>query len=80
MTEQQAEKPMGAAHTEDGLIHIQLESGATLKSKSVILSPGARWREMNVPVSKSTATKASRTAHTVTATVQRQENCGYRWW
>ncbi|MCV5340688.1 FAD-dependent oxidoreductase, partial [Escherichia coli] len=26
-----------------------LESGATLKSKSVILSPGARWREMNVP-------------------------------
>ncbi|MCV5940764.1 FAD-dependent oxidoreductase, partial [Escherichia coli] len=45
----QAEKLMGAAHTEDGLIHIQLESGATLKSKSVILSPGARWREMNVP-------------------------------
>ncbi|MFH4894222.1 alkyl hydroperoxide reductase subunit F [Vibrio sp. Y42_MX_L11] len=49
VTEQQAEKLMGAAHTEDGLIHIQLESGATLKSKSVILSPGARWREMNVP-------------------------------
>lgn len=49
VTEQQAQKLMGAAHTDDGLIHIQLESGATLKSKSVILSPGARWREMNVP-------------------------------
>ncbi len=49
VTEQQASKLMGASNTEDGLIHIQLESGATLKSKSVILSPGARWREMNVP-------------------------------
>ncbi|RAU18369.1 alkyl hydroperoxide reductase subunit F [Nitrincola tibetensis] len=33
----------------DGLIEIDLESGATLKSKSVILATGARWREMNVP-------------------------------
>ncbi len=49
VTEQQANKLMGAHHTQDGLIHIQLESGAILKSKSVILSPGARWREMNVP-------------------------------
>uniref|UniRef100_UPI003D0DBA54 alkyl hydroperoxide reductase subunit F n=1 Tax=Vibrio sp. TaxID=678 RepID=UPI003D0DBA54 len=49
VTEQQAEKLMGAEHTSDGLIHVQLASGATLKSKSVILSPGARWREMNVP-------------------------------
>ena len=31
------------------LIEIQLENGATLKSKTVILSTGARWREMNVP-------------------------------
>ena len=31
------------------LIEIQLESGALLKSKSVILATGARWREMNVP-------------------------------
>lgn len=31
------------------LIEIELESGATLKSRSVILSTGARWREMNVP-------------------------------
>ena len=33
----------------DGLIEIQLESGASLKSKSVILSTGARWRNINVP-------------------------------
>lgn len=31
------------------LIEVQLESGASLKSKSVILATGARWREMNVP-------------------------------
>ncbi|MFV0576896.1 MAG: alkyl hydroperoxide reductase subunit F [Vibrio sp.] len=49
VTEQQVQKLMGAEHTDDGLIHLQLESGATLKSKSIILSPGARWREMNVP-------------------------------
>ncbi|MDD2667928.1 alkyl hydroperoxide reductase subunit F [Zoogloea sp.] len=34
------------------LIEIQLENGAVLKSKSVILSTGARWREMNVPGEK----------------------------
>ena len=31
------------------LIEVQLENGATLKSKTVILCTGARWREMNVP-------------------------------
>lgn len=30
-------------------IEIELTNGAKLKSKSVILSTGARWREMNVP-------------------------------
>ena len=30
-------------------IEVQLVNGAILKSKSVILSTGARWREMNVP-------------------------------
>jgi NADH-dependent peroxiredoxin subunit F len=35
-----------------GLIEIQLENGASLKSKSVILATGARWREMNVPGEK----------------------------
>ncbi|MFT3761266.1 MAG: alkyl hydroperoxide reductase subunit F [Pseudoxanthomonas sp.] len=44
---QRAEKlvPAGA----DGLIEVKLASGASLKSKSVILSTGARWRQMNVP-------------------------------
>jgi alkyl hydroperoxide reductase subunit F len=31
------------------LIEIQLDSGVSLKSKSIILATGARWREMNVP-------------------------------
>lgn len=34
------------------LIEIQLENGASLKSKTVILATGARWREMNVPGEK----------------------------
>ncbi|WP_349986117.1 alkyl hydroperoxide reductase subunit F [Stenotrophomonas sp. WHRI 8082] len=34
---------------DDGLVQVQLENGAVLKSKSVILSTGARWRQMNVP-------------------------------
>jgi len=33
----------------DGLVTVQLESGASLRARSVILSTGARWREMNVP-------------------------------
>ncbi|MDR3506301.1 MAG: alkyl hydroperoxide reductase subunit F [Caulobacteraceae bacterium] len=32
-----------------GLIEIQLENGASLKSRTVILATGARWRQMNVP-------------------------------
>ncbi len=35
--------------TKGEMIEIGLESGATLKSKSVILATGARWRELNVP-------------------------------
>ena len=31
------------------LIEVQLENGASLKAKTVILSTGARWRNMNVP-------------------------------
>lgn len=31
------------------LIEIQLESGASLRSKSVVISTGARWRNINVP-------------------------------
>ena len=33
----------------DSGIEVELTNGAVLKSKSVILSTGARWREMNVP-------------------------------
>ena len=31
------------------LIEVKLKSGATLKSRTVILATGARWRNMNVP-------------------------------
>ena len=34
--------------TDDGL-EVELANGAILKSKAVIVSTGARWREMNVP-------------------------------
>jgi len=34
---------------ESGLLAVKLASGAILRSRSVILSTGARWREMNVP-------------------------------
>jgi alkyl hydroperoxide reductase subunit F len=33
----------------DDLLGIELENGATLKARSVVLATGARWREMNVP-------------------------------
>src|SRR5512139_3213842 len=32
-----------------GLVEVQLESGASLKARTVVLSTGARWRNMNVP-------------------------------
>jgi alkyl hydroperoxide reductase subunit F len=34
------------------MIQVQTETGAVLKSKSVILATGARWREINVPGEK----------------------------
>jgi len=49
MIEQRAAKIVGAEESEDGLVHITLENGAELTSRSVIISTGARWREMNVP-------------------------------
>jgi alkyl hydroperoxide reductase subunit F len=33
----------------DGLIEVKLANGASLRSKTVVLSTGARWRQMNVP-------------------------------
>ncbi|GAB3206794.1 alkyl hydroperoxide reductase subunit F [Nocardia tengchongensis] len=37
------------APTEQGLVEVELASGARLLSRSVIISTGARWRSMNVP-------------------------------
>ena len=45
---QRAEKLIPAVE-KNGLIGVQLANGARLKSKTVILSTGARWREVNVP-------------------------------
>ena len=33
----------------DGITTVKLESGASLRARSVVLSTGARWRQMNVP-------------------------------
>ena len=49
MPEQKVKGVVSAESTEDGYIHVELTNGAILKSRSVILSTGARWREMNVP-------------------------------
>ena len=35
--------------TPGGLIEVRLASGASIRSRSVVLAPGARWRTMNVP-------------------------------
>lgn len=48
INQQKANNLVSAEQNEDGYIHVELESGATLKSRTVILSTGARWREMNV--------------------------------
>ena len=34
---------------DDGLVEVQLESGASLKARTVVVSTGARWRQMGVP-------------------------------
>ena len=49
MTNQRASNVVSADKTEDGLMEVELESGAKLKSKTVVMATGARWREMNVP-------------------------------
>ena len=47
MNLQRADKLLAAGA--DGLVQVQMENGATLKAKTVILSTGARWRNVNVP-------------------------------
>ncbi|MDR3005446.1 MAG: alkyl hydroperoxide reductase subunit F [Acidovorax sp.] len=56
MGQQRGAKLIPAA-TEGGLIEVQTESGATLKAKTVVLSTGARWRNMNVPGEEQYRTK-----------------------
>lgn len=46
---QRAAELIPAERSESGLVEVRLESGATLKSRSVVISTGARWRSMNVP-------------------------------
>jgi alkyl hydroperoxide reductase subunit F len=48
MNLQRAEKLVPATES-GGLVEVQLASGATLKARTVVLSTGARWRNMNVP-------------------------------
>jgi len=48
MNLQRAEKLIPAA-SEGGLHEVVFESGASLKARTIILSTGARWRQMNVP-------------------------------
>ncbi|RDI14229.1 alkyl hydroperoxide reductase subunit F [Comamonas sp. AG1104] len=48
MNLQRAEKLIPAAHP-GGLVEVQLANGGSLKAKTVILSTGARWRNVNVP-------------------------------
>lgn len=48
MNLQRADKLIPATQP-GGLIEVQLANGGSLKSRTVILSTGARWREVNVP-------------------------------
>jgi len=48
MNLQRADKLI-AADQPGGLIEVQLANGASLKARSVIISTGARWRNVNVP-------------------------------
>ena len=48
MNLQRATKLIPAAE-KGGLITVELDNGAQLQAKSVVLSTGARWRNMNVP-------------------------------
>ena len=48
MNLQKAEKLIPATHA-GGLHEVKLENGASLKARTVILSTGARWRQMGVP-------------------------------
>ena len=48
MNLQRAARLIPAAR-EGGLVQVEMDNGAVLKARSVILSTGARWRNVNVP-------------------------------
>ena len=48
MNNQRAAK-LHPASTIGGMVGVELESGATLQARTVILAPGARWRQTGVP-------------------------------
>ena len=50
------QRAAGVARNGD-FVEVTMQNGAVLKSKSVILATGARWREMNVPGEKEYRTK-----------------------
>ncbi|MEZ5455434.1 MAG: alkyl hydroperoxide reductase subunit F [Lysobacteraceae bacterium] len=49
MNLQRAEKLIPATQTAHGYTEVQLTNGGSLKARTVIVSTGARWRQMNVP-------------------------------
>jgi alkyl hydroperoxide reductase subunit F len=49
MNLQRAVKLVPASSDSEGLVEVQLANGSSLRSKTVILSTGARWRQMGVP-------------------------------
>jgi alkyl hydroperoxide reductase subunit F len=49
MNMQRAKALIPKSGPSNDLIEVQLESGASLKSKAIIISTGARWRNINVP-------------------------------
>ncbi|MGY0217815.1 alkyl hydroperoxide reductase subunit F [Endozoicomonadaceae bacterium StTr2] len=49
MTNQRASALIENNRAAGELVEVQLESGAALQSKTVLMATGARWREMNVP-------------------------------
>ena len=46
---QRATRLVPASEREDGFVSVELENGASVQARSVILSTGARWRQMGVP-------------------------------
>ncbi|MHA7601716.1 alkyl hydroperoxide reductase subunit F [Alicycliphilus sp. T452] len=53
----QRAKALKPASQSGGLIEVEMDNGAVLKAKTVILSTGARWRNMNVPGEEQYRTK-----------------------